>query len=898
MPTPLDILIIEDNPGDAELIQDMVSDNKTHVFRFAHVERLASALRHMKANATDLVMADLGLPDSSGVETVTRIRRAVPHVPIVVLTGHDDEETGMAAVKAGAQDYLVKGKVSGDLLARVIVYAVERHQTQDSLRESEQFLRSAMDALAAHIAIIDQQGKILSVNQAWLAFARDNGADREDGFVGLNYLDACVADAGNDDRLATAFADGIRAVIHGEKDLFELEYPCHSLDQKRWFHGRVTPFPDKGPRRVVIAHENITDRKLAENRDKESERRLRLVLDTSPNCIFIEDLQGHFVLVNQAVADLYGKTKRAMIGKTQQEVAPFGFRGNGGTSRRSSSDTPWTEQDVPFMAPDGSTRWFRIIQTPISFPDAPDCKLSIGIDMTDQRDAQEALRNSELRLKTILDAQTSNVVLLDTQMHILWPNQEACRVAGLSRQEIINRPCYEIWHEKDGACEDCPVANALQHGRMYSVNKKSPDGHVWRIHGCPVLDDTGAIVNAVEVAEDITERIALEEQLRQAQKMESLGTLAGGIAHDFNNILSAIIGYTELAMEITRDSATTQEYLEEVHQAGHRATDLVRQILTFSRRTEMDLAPLDIRIIIKEALKLLRSTLPTSITIQQHIDKNLDQVLADPTQIHQIIMNLCTNAGHAMEPHGGTLEVRLTQCDFTAISALPAADLAPGTYLRLDVSDTGCGMPPEIMASIFDPYFTTKDLGVGTGLGLSVVHGIVKDYGGDISVRSTVGKGSTFTILFPSVKMQSDEHRQNVKEILPKGSEHILLVDDEPPILKLVGELLTNFGYRVTSENDSRLAFERFKERPDAFDLVLSDVTMPKMTGDRLARKILAIRHDIPIILCTGYSRLVTEQTFESIGVRALLPKPVVRSKLLTEVRRLLDEPIENRLSA
>ncbi|WP_083456007.1 PAS domain-containing hybrid sensor histidine kinase/response regulator [Desulfosarcina cetonica] len=655
----------------------------------------------------------------------------------------------------------------------------------------------------------------------------------------------------------------------------------------------MTPFTGEIPHKVVIAHENITDRKIAENRYKDSEQRLRLVLDISPNCIFIEDSDGRFILVNQAVADLYGTTIPAMIGKTQKEISPFGFYASGGAHGNAASGSDGDEKkEISFTTADGNIRWFKNVQVPISFPNFPNCLLSFCIDITDQRLAQEALRNSELRLKTILDAQTSMIVLVDPRMRVLWPNREACRVAGMSRQEIIGRPCHALWKDQKAACDDCPVVDAFQNGKKYSIHKKTPDGRVWRIHGFPVRDDAGAIVSAVEVSEDITQRVALEDQLRQAQKMESLGTLAGGIAHDFNNILSAIMGYTELAMEGVDPSAKAHGYIKEVHRAGVRATDLARQILTFSRRTNTDLLPLNIGIIVKEVLKLLRSTLPSSITIKQQIDKKLDPILADPTQIHQIVMNLCTNASHAMEPYGGILEVKLTQSDFTEgmVSTMP--NLAPGSYLRLDISDTGCGMPPEIMASIFDPYFTTKDLGEGTGLGLSVVHGIVKDYGGDISVRSTVGEGSTFSILFPAVKAQINKNKSTVEEALPNGSERILMIDDEPVILKVIGDLLSKYGYQVTAENDSLLALEHFKERPDNFDLVLSDVTMPKITGDRLAKEMLAIRPDLPIILCTGYTRLVTEQTIEPIGVRALLHKPVVKSKLLMAIRRLLDEPV------
>ena len=381
----------------------------------------------------------------------------------------------------------------------------------------------------------------------------------------------------------------------------------------------------------------------------------------------------------------------------------------------------------------------------------------------------------------------------------------------------------------------------------------------------------------VVVHENITSQEKAREELRQAQKMESLGILAGGIAHDFNNILSAMLGYTKLIMDDVSDNESLQEDLNEIYRAGLRAAELVRQILTFSRRVDWDPHPLNPGIIIKEALRLLRSTLPTTIEIQQNIDKGLKSILADPVQIHQIIMNLCTNAAHAMEPDGGVLTVTFKQ-----------KQMDSGDFLELTVGDTGCGMPPELIELIFDPYFTTKKLGEGTGLGLSVVHGIVEECGGKIITQSTPGKGTCFTIYFPCISDPVNEKNNGNKSILPGGSERILLVDDEPPITKLTTRILKGLGYDVTADTDSVKALERFRKKPDSFDLVITDMTMPKLTGETLAVEILKINPQIPVILCSGFTKQMTQEKANQIGIKAFIQKPIEKENLALSIRNVL----------
>jgi CheY-like chemotaxis protein len=372
--------------------------------------------------------------------------------------------------------------------------------------------------------------------------------------------------------------------------------------------------------------------------------------------------------------------------------------------------------------------------------------------------------------------------------------------------------------------------------------------------------------------------------------MEAIGTLAGGIAHDFNNILSAVIGYSEIVLDKCKDDDPLKEYLQEIFNAGVRARELVKQILTFSRQAEQELQPLQVKLMVNEALKLLRASLPATIEIRRDLQSD-DTVMADPTQIHQILMNLCTNAAHAMQENGGILNIGLTtaELDDSFVGRYPEA--VRGSYLRLTVSDTGHGMPAEVVGKIFNPFFTTKEKEEGTGMGLAVVHGIVKGHGGLITVQSEPGKGTTFEVYFPLAKEKARPEIK-VNEPLPTGNEHILFIDDEKPLIDIGQQMLERQGYKVTIRTSSIEALELFKARSAQFDLVVTDMTMPNMTGIELGREIMAIRPDIPVILCTGFSEKVTEESVKSIGIRALLMKPVTVHNLAWTVRRVLDEGI------
>ncbi len=397
-----------------------------------------------------------------------------------------------------------------------------------------------------------------------------------------------------------------------------------------------------------------------------------------------------------------------------------------------------------------------------------------------------------------------------------------------------------------------------------------------------------SIKDITKIKSETARREKLEEQLRQSQKMESIGTLAGGIAHDFNNILFPVMGFTEIVMEDLGKQSPSHFALEQILKGCLRAKDLVEQILTFSRQSDKENKPIQMKSIVKEILTLVRATLPTTIEIHPEINENTGLVMADPTKIHQIMMNLITNAFHAMESNGGTLTLALDEVQFSSDN-MPSIHLIPGAYICLTISDTGTGIAPDIMENIFNPYFTTKVKGKGTGLGLSVVHGIIKNYNGEITVESKPGTGSTFKIYLPKIVSDSNTRTDQDNDLTPSGTGNILLVDDEKPICFMIEQMLERLGYQVTSRTSSPDAFEAFKACPDKFDLIITDMTMPSMTGDELAQEVKQIRPDIPILLCTGFSEKINQGKTSQIQVDHILMKPILKKDLALAIDKVLN---------
>ncbi len=483
-------------------------------------------------------------------------------------------------------------------------------------------------------------------------------------------------------------------------------------------------------------------------------------------------------------------------------------------------------------------------------------------DLTEQKQTGKNFRRNEAFLNAIVENIPYMIFVKDAEeLRFVRFNKAGEDLLGYCRKELIGRSDYNLFKKEEadfftGKDREVLDKRTLLDIPEEPIQTKYKGERILHTKKIPILDEKGKPRYLLGISEDITELKRLEEELRQSQKMESIGTLAGGIAHDFNNVLFSIIGYTDLTMDDVPEGSLAQSNLKEVLIAANRAKDMVKQILAFSRQTETEKKPVKVQAVVKEAIGLLKTSIPTTIEIRQNIDKDCKPVMADPTQIHQVVMNLATNAYHAMREKGGVLAIDVAEEEISMDDSASYPDLHPGTYIKLTVSDTGHGMDKAVMEKIFDPYFTTKPVDQGTGMGLSTIHGIIKSHGGDIKVYSEPGKGTVFHVYFPLIETKPVEPKIVSTGPVQKGNERILFVDDQEPIVRMVKQTLERLGYQVVTRTSSLDALEAFRANSDKFDLVITDMTMPNMTGVELAPRLLEIRPDIPIILCTGFSEI------------------------------------------
>ena len=614
-------------------------------------------------------------------------------------------------------------------------------------------------------------------------------------------------------------------------------------------------------------------------------------LDQASFCFFRYDADGRFLYANRKACESLGYSLDELLNMAVFDIDPTLSSENWSGLWQRMCDIGSTTFEANHRRKDGTVFPVEITANLLQLGNGR-FAISFVKDITEQKRIEEALRLTQFSF----DKASISIFRSGKGSQILNVNEQACKSLGYSREELCKMTVFDIdpsisienWNDLwQKTCE--------KDGFTFESVHCHKDGTNFPVEITANLLEFEGEKYSITFVRDITtqknnekQKAMMEAHLHQAQRMEALGTLAGGIAHDFNNILSAIYGYSELAQLRCSEDSDLRQYIDQICVASDRAKKLVQQILEFSRQGKSEKAPIDIRKVIKETLKLIGATLPSTIQIRQNIKSNLGAVFADETQIHQIVMNLCANACHSMQKEGGLLEVDIVPVAISIQDSSSFPDMSPGKYLKFIVADTGHGMDPDIMARIFDPYFTTKKLGEGTGLGLSTVHGIVKDHGGGIKVYSEPGVGTAFQVFLPLAETSSD-HSTIATSPLPSGKESILFVDDEKLLLEIGKELLEGLGYLVETRASPIDAMEAFRMNPEKYDLILSDMTMPKMTGEKLAKEIKKIRPDIPMILCSGFSARISADTVTQIGIDKVLMKPITLSDLAKTVRKVLD---------
>jgi len=650
---------------------------------------------------------------------------------------------------------------------------------------------------------------------------------------------------------------------------------------------------------VGLAHR----RAVAELR--ESEARYRSMVDSLAEGVILQDASGRLRTWNRVADAVFNISEAHDRGRkpgvpdgeaVHEDGSPFPEAAHPSMHTLRTGE-PCSDVVMGLLMADGGYRWININTRPV-FKESGALPDEVIISFSDITGLRRAEREYANLFHSMQEAFALHEIVLDpsgrpVDYRFLAVNPAFERLTGLNAADLIGRRLLEVLPNTEAFWIETYGRVALTGEPVnFSNYNRELDGHFEVTAYRPVKHQFACVFRDISArirAEK--EREALEGQLQQAQKMEAVGTLAGGIAHDFNNILASILGYTELSREAAAAGSGLQENLDEVLVAGNRARHLVDQILAISRKEKQEKVPLDIVPLVREALKMLRAAIPSSIEMRENICREALVVAADPTQIHQVVVNLATNAKQAMPGQKGVLAVAVAAEYLDAGANERFPDLAPGPYARISVSDNGPGIAPAHLEKIFEPYFTTKKKGEGTGLGLSVVHGIIRGHKGDIRVSSRLGEGTTFQVYLPvSGREQAREPAEPEPQELPGGTEAILVVDDEAPVARMLAMHLQALGYTVSVQTESAAALKMFQSAPEKYDMVITDMTMPGMTGDQLAEAVKELRPDLPIVLCTGFSEALAAPGASSAqDIAELLMKPVDKVVLAHVVRKLLD---------
>ena len=777
------------------------------------------------------------------------------------------------------------GTPSSQIIDGFALDITERRQAKERLRESEANFRSFFASMTDMCLVADLEGRILATNNALSHTLGYSGRE----LTTMRMVDLHAPDKREEVAVTTA------ALLN--KEIKDCRLPLQTKNgesvpviSRAWFGNW------DGKNCIYFTCRNVTS-------EQEAEQRFEHLFRHNPALMALNNVNDQrFVDVNDAWLAETGYSRSEVIGRTPLELHLFPVPAQYEAAEKQLHEEGRIDNLELHVRCKNGNVLSGLFSGEIVPSQGHFYFLTVMIDITDRKRAEVLLRESESRYRELVENANSIILRMDAEGRLTFFNEYAQRFFGYSAEEVIGRNVVgTIVPETDSAGRDLRemIADIGRHPSLYATNENENirrDGsRVWTSWTNKLFyDDSGAVTEILCIGNDITDRRRAEEenrtlqaQLLHAQKLEAIGTLAGGIAHDFNNILAAVIGYADMARDSVDDHTPLSKDLDNILKAGHRAKDLVKQILAFSRQNSTEPAVLFPALIVKEVVKLLRPSLPTTIAIEQDIDPKAGPVMIDPTNLHQMLMNLCTNAFHAMEEQGGVLTLGLRRA---AVAEVPptANGAASGDYVVLTVADTGTGIPESIRHRIFDPFFTTKGAGKGTGMGLAILHGLVTGAGGWVELDTTPGKGSTFRIFFPVVAQPIAADR-SAAEQAPVGSGHILFVDDEAILTEMAKTMLEQLGYLVTVRTSSLEALATFQNHPDLYDLVITDQTMPGMTGIDLARRLLTLRPELPIILCTGYSGLISRDQARAAGIRDLALKPLTKKELASLIKKVLN---------
>lgn len=888
MENQLRILHLEDDAKDRILIRSVLESEKI-LCHITAVDKRRDFTEQLQNKALDLILSDYTLPDFDGLSALVIAKEQRPEVPFIFVSGTMGEEFAIECLKRGAMDYVLKSRLSrlGPAVRRALQEVRlrnERRTVENALRANEEKFRCLFHHSNDGIVLWDETDCLIDVNQKALDLLQYEKSE----LLALKLPDLFPPE--HADRAKTLFREiaeqgfarfeTILQTKFGQSFPAEVSASTFAFDGRAWGQAIIRDF---------------TERRQKEQALQEKQRQLEQFLEAIPLGIFIINEDGTASFANQFARNLLGKgiteytvpeelaeVYQAYVAGTDQlyptERMPIVRALSGECTSVSDMEIQLPERRVPIQV------WGAPVKN-------SEGKITHAIamfaDITKQKQAQQALWDSEEKYRRLFEESKDGIFITTPEGELLDINPAGAAIFGYtSREEMLNTVrAVDLYYHPGKRKYILEELDRVGYVKDYEFIGKQKDGQpvTALLSESIVENESGNMVFIQGIVKDITEKKRLEEQLRHAQKMEAIGVLAGGIAHDFNNILTAILGYAEITRNLLPEGSLEQDNLKEIYLAGIRAKDIVQQILTFSRKNKRELKPLQVSVVLKEALKLLRASLPATIEFKVDIAEKNDWILGDATEVHQVIMNLCTNAYHAMSNQRGKLQIMLKPQKIVPGRHLKGVALPPGEYLMLSVIDNGWGMDGAIIERIFDPFFTTKPIGEGTGLGLSVVHGIVTGYGGYIKVHSQPGDGTTFEIYFPLYRgLKKDRNPAAITP--PKGGGHILYIDDEAVLTRLFKQLVEGLGYRTTTANSPREGLEILREQPDQFDLIITDFTMPQMTGLEFAQECQKIRQNMPIMLTTGNSDPLNIRQINEQGIRGYIKKPFNAHELARKI--------------